>query len=199
MSKVCFLDMDGVLVNFVGGACRMLGRENPYGLKQHMNNWDLPGILGVSLKEFYDPMGRDFWSQLEPMPDCFDILNVVESSFGRENVCLLTSPVHTPGCVEGKRDWLWKHLNHYARKGQVLFGSAKHFVAHGDAWLVDDRNENVDDFELAGGNAVLVPRFWNRNYDLVGCAKNYVDVHTPQARRLYVRPAATPARDALGA
>jgi hypothetical protein len=33
VSKVCFLDMDGVLVNFVDGACRMLGRENPYGLK----------------------------------------------------------------------------------------------------------------------------------------------------------------------
>ncbi len=45
--------------------------------------------------------------------------------------------------------------------GNAFIGGKKHLLAHKDALLIDDRDENVAEFRHAGGKAILIPRPWN--------------------------------------
>lgn len=158
MIDKCLLDMDGVLVNFVKGVCAFHGVDTPYPKYQ---NWNMEIPLGIDKNTFYGNLGREFWANLEWTPDGFEILEVVEERFGVKNVCLLTSPVAADGCIDGKMDWIKKHLPQYSR--QFLVGPAKEFCANSNHFLVDDFEENIDKFNASGGRGVLVPRPWNTN------------------------------------
>ncbi len=156
----CMLDMDGVLCNFVDGACKLHGVKSPYeGTNEHNGVWDFVKLLPVDQEAFWEPLGQHFWSGLEWMPDGREILATVEAAFGKENVCLLTSPCMTPGCVDGKREWVAKHMPDY--KQRLMIGAAKEFCASPKRVLVDDNLPNTEKFEAAGGHTVLVPRVWN--------------------------------------
>lgn len=116
--------------------------------------------MGIAPKDFWAPLGREFWANLAPYSDGDALLIVAESLVGPERIFFLSSPCLTDGCLEGKRDWVRKYHPGYERR--TFFGSAKHVFAGGGAVLVDDSDRNVDDFEAAGGDAVLIPRPWNR-------------------------------------
>lgn len=162
MKPVCFLDLDGVLVDFVGGALAMHGKHIPPAEVR----WDFPsqvGFDGVNAAAFWAPLGRDFWAGLGWTADGRGILAAVEDAFGPERVCLLTSPCLTPGCAEGKLDWVRRELPGYARR--VLVGPCKHLLAGPGKLLVDDHDANCEAFAKAGGASVLVPRPWNEYRD----------------------------------
>lgn len=156
-----FLDMDGVLCNWDKG-CHLL-----HGLKHDQNNW--PYKFGPEGWHFYKeiPMtvpqlfkgqDREFWANLEWMPDGKEILRSCESKFG-DNVCLLTSPYDNTGAVDGRKDWIKKHMPKYVHKH--LIGDPKEFCAHDEAILVDDCEDNIKKWRDAGGIGVLVPRPYN--------------------------------------
>lgn len=159
----CFLDLDGVLVNFVGGACRKHRRPNPYSRPESLGEWDCVKLIGMAEDDFWRPLDFHFWRLLDWMPDGREILDLVEDTFGPSNVCLLTSPADNFGAVEGKRAWIKKHLPGYYRR--TIFSSAKEFMAGPDRVLIDDYVVNVDRFTEAGGLAMLVPRPWNRRHN----------------------------------
>ena len=153
--------MDGVLVDFVGGACRVHGKANPYACG-NFNGWtilDSPEFRGMSAADFWRPMGREFWAGLAWTDDGREILSIVESAFGKENICLLSSPCHTPGCMDGKLDWIKENISSY--KSRFMFGNRKEFAASDRRILIDDADHNVRAFGMAGGRTVLVPRPWN--------------------------------------
>lgn len=160
----CFLDLDGVLVDFVGGICRAHGRENPYLLRENLGHWHVGEIWGMPDEAFYAPMDADFWAGLRMLPDGAEILQLLEECFEPHNICLLTSPTRTRGAVEGKVQWVADHLPQY--RGQLLVGTAKRFCAHAGAILIDDRPENVMEFHEQGGQSILVPRPWNHLHDV---------------------------------
>jgi 5'(3')-deoxyribonucleotidase len=87
-------------------------------------------------------------------------LQGLEQIYGPEHICVLTSPVDTPGAVEGKVDWIRHNMPDYRRR--FFVGPPKHLVAASHIRLVDDHDDNVDAFVAAGGRATLVPRPWNR-------------------------------------
>ena len=151
---ICFLDLDGVLVDFVGGALKLHGKELPH----HETSWDFMAQLGIGPEAFWSPMGEDFWANLEPTPEMPHIVELVESHFNRD-VYLCTSPCQTPGCTTGKARWVEKHLPNYRRKLILLGG--KDLFAGPNRVLIDDHDKNVEAWRLAGGMAVLVPRPWN--------------------------------------
>lgn len=144
----CLLDLDGVLADFIGGLCKLRGtpRVDPSG-------WNC-----IDAHE-WEKMDEEFWATLDRTPEFEAILTTVEETFGPENVCLLTSPVRTAGCLEGKMRWIRKHLPAYSRR--FLIGPAKEFCANPRSVLIDDSETNVKAFTDAGGYAVLVPREWN--------------------------------------
>jgi len=154
----CLLDLDGVLVDFVGGSCKFYGFPDPYLDPTLKGIWDF--VKAKGLKDFWKPLGADFWANLEPTQDMREILRIVESKFGQTNVCLLTSPCpDNLTCPEGKLRWIDKYMPSYNR--QYLMGPRKEFCARSSHWLVDDSDANVDAFRKNGGSACLVPRIWN--------------------------------------
>lgn len=141
------LDMDGVLVDFVAGVFRHRG------LPRVPVQWDF-----VTPSE-WESFGFDFWANLELTPEAGEILRATITAFGLGNICILSSPCKTAGCMEGKLAWLRKHLPSFSRR--FLFGPAKEFCAGADTVLIDDSDANVNKFGLAGGHTILVPREWN--------------------------------------
>jgi len=113
-------------------------------------------------EQFWNSLDRSFWADLDWMPDGQEILRVVEDFFGKDNICLLTSPTLNPESASGKMDWIKRNMPDYSR--QFLVGSAKKFCASHDAVLIDDADHNYQSFIKAGGGAVLVPRKWNSRY-----------------------------------
>lgn len=153
MVDTCFLDLDGVLVDFVGGALKLHGRELPY----EQTEWNFQHQLGIPAEEFWPPMGHDFWAGLEWTADGKEILAGLEDIF--ETIVILTSPIDTPGAVEGKMAWIRREMPAYTRR--FFVGPPKQTIASETKLLIDDHTDNVSLWRAAGGPAVLVPRPWN--------------------------------------
>lgn len=161
----CFIDMDGVLADFVGAACRAHNRPWPYDDPKNLGTFEIEPAWGITPREFWKPidaLGMGFWEGLEKTEESDRIVKLAIALYGITNVCVLTSPSEDPGCVPGKRAWLKKHYPELGKN--VLFGSAKHFVSGKDRLLIDDRDKNIEDFEAYGGTGILVPRPWNRGF-----------------------------------
>ena len=171
----CFIDMDGCLVNFTDAASRIHGFkpslphwDGVYGPE----GWDITKKLNITISEWMKPFDRKFWRELDWFdfaghePSMWyrgkDLLQICEEVYKPENICLLSAPCMTPGCVEGKRDWIQKHMPRY--KKQVLFGSCKEFCANADAVLFDDRDVNIEKFRDHGGTGILLPRPYNKGW-----------------------------------
>ncbi len=159
----CLLDMDGVLVDFVKGMVEAHGLPDPYADESFIDFY-FDKAWGLSATKFWNVANRDFWSNLDWMPDGVRILEIVELYHGHDNVCLLSSPCSQDGCVDGKLDWIKRHVPQYKRR--FLFGPRKEFCAAPGRVLIDDNEDNVDAFVKCGGVGILVPRPWNRNRGL---------------------------------
>jgi len=158
------LDMDGVLVNTVKGICEFFKIKNPYVYGESAD-WDLSKTLGIEHKDLWPHLGYEFWRDLEPYPWMKDVVSLLEEDFGKENICLLTSPCETRGCSDGKTDWVKEYLPDYTKR--CLVGSAKEFCASLDRLLIDDNDDNVAKFREAGGNAFLFAGPWNAKYKVI--------------------------------
>ena len=161
------LDMDGVLADFVGGAAQLYGKD-----ANLVDCWDFYHKWEMTAEEFWPALGRDFWAGLPLTHECRGIVKLAEGLVGAENVCLLSSPCMTEGCMEGKMDWIKRNLPDYRRR--FLFGPAKQFATARHRVLVDDSDDNVRSFVKHGGCAVMVPRPWNTDRhrpmsDVRGC------------------------------
>lgn len=163
-SPVCFCDMDGVVADFVQGILDHHRRESPYTTSVGDEAWDLAGLLGLSDEEFWAEVDLDFWADLEPTTEAFWLVEYLLDAFGKDHFCFLTAPADTPGCIEGKAQWLRRWFPKLS--DDVVFTKAKRHCAHSNAFLVDDRTSNVTSFIAFGGNACLLPRPWNSNHDL---------------------------------
>lgn len=152
-----FLDIDGVLADFVVGANRLFGKDGYVPTK-----WNYFTEWGMTESDFWGDIereGADFWGKLPKTQECDRILALVESLFPRESICLLSA------CASaGRKEWIGKHLPDY--RDRYLLGPAKQFVARPNVVLVDDADHNVNAFSQHGGHAILVPRPWNRNFYL---------------------------------
>lgn len=165
MTPVVFLDMDGVLSNFVQGALDHFGSKADI----HDVTWDFPrdilGFKDAGDMDFWNQLGYDFWANLEWTPEGQSLVKGVEEMVGQENIGILTAPQDTAGCVDGKRAWIKKHLPKYVK--QLVVTPAKTLFAAPMKILVDDHDPNITKFTKTpqghptGGRGVLVPRPWN--------------------------------------
>lgn len=161
------LDMDGVIVDFLAGCKKFHGKDykwHPHepDKQTEQTSWNIEPIFGMTGPEIWDPLGRSFWANLDPHPWMPQIVALLENHFGSERVCLLTSPIKTAGAIEGKMDWIRKHLPQFRRR--FLVGPAKEFCAGPRHVLVDDHSVNIEKFEKAGGQTFLFPAPWNRRF-----------------------------------
>ena len=156
------LDLDGVLVDFVGGMMKALDKPWPFDRPEAMGEWDLMDLWGLEQAAFWEPCNHAaFWAALNWLADGREILRVCEREVGQANVYISTSPSLSPNAWKGKALWLQEHMPDY--RGRVLMGSCKEILASAGV-LVDDYDRNVQRFREAGGTAVLVPRPWNAGW-----------------------------------
>jgi 5' nucleotidase, deoxy (Pyrimidine), cytosolic type C protein (NT5C) len=169
MIEAILVDMDGVLVDFIGGALKAHGLKvsstSFYSQKQHLGKWNVETLMGLTDEEFWKPIDREFWTNLEPTHDGLEMLGYIEMLFGLPNVYLWTSPCKNDGCYDGKRDWIRKYLNKQYLNKHLIAGPAKHLGAGPNKILVDDADHNVSAFSQAGGISCLVPRLWNQYHE----------------------------------
>ena len=164
MNRIVAVDLDGVCVNFVEGACRAHKRFNPYTEGGNAGVFDMEGMWGLTREEFWKPLSsHKFWANLEWTTDGTAILGAAEKAFGKSNVYILSKPCDAPESASGKLEWIQKNMPDYARR--YLLGPAKEFAAHAGAVLIDDNDANIDAWRKRGGVGVLVPRPWNSAHD----------------------------------
>lgn len=160
-----FLDMDGVVSDFISASLRLHARLDA------LDAWppgerDIPKVIGVSKGLFWkviDAQGGDFWASLAPFPWMAELIALVRE-FGPLTV--LTAPSLSPSCVEGKVRWLYEHFpkENGKRFTDFLIGPRKDLLAQLGRVLIDDADANVEAFRAAGGQAILFPQPWNRNF-----------------------------------
>ncbi len=153
--KIC-LDMDGVLVDFVGGAAKVLNYDPAV-----VNCWDYYPLIGVTENEFWkaiDAAGSDFWAYMPEYPWCQQLY---DDCCKHGPTILLTSPSQCPSSTHGKLRWMQEKFGRRFR--DYLMGAKKEFCARPDTVLIDDSDANCKKFQDHGGRAILFPRPWNEN------------------------------------
>lgn len=160
-----FLDMDGVLVDFLKGIHDALGADYDFdNYPYEKGKWDMFADIGgfnLPFKVIDALCTSDFWADLDWMPDGRDILREVINRQPLADVYLLTTPMPNLGSASGKMRWVAEHLPHMIT--QVIVTQApKALLAGPDRILIDDKDQNIDEWVKAGGIGVLVPRPWNR-------------------------------------
>lgn len=171
----CLIDLDGILVDFIAGACELFEVDNPYKKEEHLGNEHLDQVLKIEKEVFFKKMGYEFWANLGPTCDCFEIIDLLENKFGIDNICILTKPIMTKGCADGKIEWIRKYLPEYYKRKHFLLGPCKHFCASPHALLIDDAAKNINNFALHNGETILVPRPWNKLYRIRNSVKYIKD------------------------
>lgn len=154
----CYLDMDGVLVDFANAAIAAFDAKIPRADVR----WDFPKDLGFRHggdPDFWGKLGREFWATLPWTAEGRGLLAGLESLFN-ESICLVSTPADgSPDCREGKADWVERNTPAYRRR--LFLGAEKFRLASPWKVLIDDHEPNVEAFAAHGGQAVLVPRPWN--------------------------------------
>jgi hypothetical protein len=160
-----FLDMDGVLVNFIDGACLMHGKANPWTVGKNRGSYDIGGLLGMTPEEFWGPLGsHEFWANLSWLDDGREILSAASHCAYLSNIYLLSSPGRETGAYSGKAAWVKREIPDLFPR--LLLSHCKDVVAKPGHVLVDDYEENCKAFTAAGGTAILVPRLHNSRWKL---------------------------------
>lgn len=159
MFQQIFLDMDGVIVDFDAGVRRRYKADWWYPTE-----WKIPyKKLGTTFDEFWYQMDNAaFWRDLPWTEDGKRIQALVEPF----KPTILTASF-LPKASAGKTEWLTREYPDTMKEGQrrVLIANgheAKASVAGPGKILIDDKNENIDEWEKAGGKGILYPRPWNR-------------------------------------
>jgi len=174
------LDVDGVLADFYGGACRVHGvsRESlPVG------QWEMRHGMGISEAAFWEPLDNyDFWVGLQKYPWADSLVACMKTV---ADVTFCTTPSVSSDCHKAKMDWIRKHFGDDAK---VMLGSQKYLMAAPRHILIDDYHANVDKFIAEGGKAILFPARWNK---LHAVQKDNVD-HTIDILSAIIQESTTP-------
>jgi len=157
------LDVDGVLADFSNAVQDFY---NCWITPYPMGTYNIVDLIctkkGIIEKDFWEQLGVYFWANIPLLQHAEDLLNLLKGL----NVCVLTSPPLNHEAVVGKLLWLEKHTRFVAKR-KFLIGPAKEFCANKNHILIDDSDENIDNFIEHGGKAVLYPtkqnsaHFWH--------------------------------------
>ncbi len=176
MKKVrILLDMDEVLVDFVGGVCKRWGTTPAQVLPYWtVGEWNIIPPLSSALaakegvkvciteKEFWELIEGDeqFWIGLQPTVFAREILDLIESFTDDWHV--ISSPSHCPSCYDGKVKWLKYFFGYNFNRFAIT--PHKHLFARSDTILIDDWQSTVEKFIEEGGKGIVFPRHSNNQH-----------------------------------
>lgn len=157
---IVYLDMDGVLVDFVGGALKLFNKPKSI-LKPA--EYHLEKLFGITTDEFWeriDAEGESFWTNLEVYPHTSKLISMVEEYADEWHIC--TAPAFHPNSFSGKVKTLHKLFGRKFRN--FVITPHKQLLANNKSVLIDDSDHKCKKFIAAGGDAILFPQMWNKAY-----------------------------------
>lgn len=156
-----FLDLDEVLVDFVGGALAVHGwtREQLHEAWTP-GVWDMTVPMGLTEEEFWRPIhaaGETFWTGLQPLPWAEEVLALVRRY--ADDWTIATAPSLCPTSRLGKERWLRSYFG--PAFDRYVITTEKHRLAGPGRILIDDREETCRKWSLAGGIGQVFPAHQN--------------------------------------
>lgn len=165
-----FLDLDDVCNKFTMHALKAVGCPvEAHELNKFLPEWGFDIVKAAnalhpthifSLESFWESIGQEVWVTAPESDEFKKLLTSCARLVGKENVCILTTPVKDPASLAGKLEWIHAHCPAWMHR-QYLMGPQKHLLATNGSLLIDDSDVNVDTFRIYGGQAILIPRPWN--------------------------------------
>lgn len=144
MQPLIFVDLDGVLVDLVGGLSQRVGKD-----LTDRNLFELEYRKFV--KETEPWALSQFWSKLPPTPDCEKLW----SAFKGYKPLILSSVSGCINAVYGKELWCWTNLGIPSDRVFLSQKSPdKALYASKKSLLIDDYEKNIIGFREAGGMAI---------------------------------------------
>jgi len=128
---VLFVDLDGVLVDFVQGYYDYVGEDVD------------------KVTPFWEPIQDkpDFWENLEWMPDG----EYLWESIKNYDPIILSSPLRDKGSLTGKKKWVKQNLGDV----HLILDSDKYKYAEPNHVLIDDMMKNISKWQAHGGIGIL--------------------------------------------
>lgn len=159
--KLIYLDVDGVLANYVEGILRLTGEK----AVQHddIKDYDIHKFISATqawVEEQRDMWGGAFW---ENLPAYSNAKRIVAEAMGlADHVCFLTTPSGAIESRHGKLRWI---ENHFGPGLDVCFAQLgkHHYAGCNRTLLIDDNPRTVLEFGQSGSAAIRQPRPWNSN------------------------------------
>ncbi len=167
MIKEIYIDQDGVMANCVKAMLDIHSWDSPWPtppIHHDCHEW-WEDTRKMSMADFWKPIDQDgkFWANISPYGWLDELLIACAQAVGKENLFVLTSPHQHANCYYGKVEWLEEYVP-VVPKSQYIFCKQKGKLGSEGRLLIDDKNENIDDFKAEGGEGLLFPQPWNRNW-----------------------------------
>jgi 5'(3')-deoxyribonucleotidase len=155
-----FLDLDGVLVDWSGGLCKLMNidpmcdeAQRILKMDKAISGWKFGSVENVERK--VNEAGYDFWYNLELTPWAYNLLHLCEQY---SPVYFLTSPGPFHAAGHAKLDYIEKHF----RSTNTIITKHKEICAGPRYVLIDDLKRNITEWEHHGG----IPFHWPCQWEL---------------------------------
>lgn len=159
------VDLDDVIADFTGAACRLHGWDRKEIDEKRRGRWNLAELQGIELHEFWKPItyeGESFWIGLQSLPWAEELLALVENTTSDWHI--ITAPSRCPTSHGGKVKWMKRYFGKTFDRFAIT--PHKEIFAQPHVLLIDDREENIANFESAGGLGITFPTAGNSQYQL---------------------------------
>lgn len=179
------IDLDDVLVDFVGSACKAHGTTYEEVAKfWELGRWDIQVPLGKALgrtarlpdEEFWIPLNvPNFWASL---PEFHWTASLLETVFRRtDDWFIVSAPSRCDSSRHGKLEWFNRYFGFASDR--FIPTRYKEIFAKKGVVLIDDSTTNIDKFNAEGGKGILFPKLWNGNHvhaaDPLTYVRNYLE------------------------
>lgn len=167
--KTIFLDLDGVLSDFMLSAAKVFGFED----FEHQEEPKVHKWFDLTSKEFWttiDRSGFDFWAEMAKLEYADELVKLCLQE--TKQVYFLTSPARHHSCAAGKVHWIQTHYPRLSRN--LVITPHKYLCAAPDRYLIDDTESKINKFNEFGGKGILFPQKWNKNRGFIPDRLGYV-------------------------
>lgn len=166
-----FLDMDGVLCDFVSAAMEMHGKF--YDAATYpKGEWGIEKVLGISKTQFWKEINGNvgFWESLKAFDHTNQLMTTAYAA--GKSVSILTAAARDPSgaCHSGKVRW----MAHFGRHAPLITCEDKWLLSAPGRLLIDDNDTNCAKWREKGGDAILFPQPWNSLHEMAGMQMVYV-------------------------